>query len=224
MTERTASRAEPRTPWTRDTVLRAAVDLADERGIESLSMRRLGQHLGGGAMSLYNHVADKEDLLDGMIDIVVGEIGPPAATDGWKAAMRQRALSIRTVLRRHRWAIGLIESRTSPGTATLRHHDAVLGCLRAAGFSVELAGHAYAVLDAYVYGFALSDRSLPFDTPEETSTLAQTMLAQFPVDEFPHLAELMVDHVMQPGYDYGHEYEYGLDLVLDGLERARDAA
>jgi AcrR family transcriptional regulator len=215
--------AEPRPPWTRERVLRAAIDLADDGGIESLSMRRLGQELGGAAMSLYNHVANKEDLLDGMIDAVFSEIESPSDEDSWKSAMRHRAISIRAILSRHPWAVGLMESRTSPGPATLRHHDAVIGCLRGAGFSVELTAHAFSALDSYIYGFALQERSLPFHTPEETSALAQALLAQFPVDDYPHLAELTVKHVLQPGYDYGNEYEFGLDLILDGLERTREA-
>jgi AcrR family transcriptional regulator len=197
--------------------------LADARGIESLSMRKLSQELGGGAMSLYNHVANKDDLLDAMIDAVFSEIEPLCAADGWKTAMRQRAISTRIVLLRHRWAIGLMETRTSPGPATLRHHDAVLGCLRGAGFSVELAAHAFSALDSYIYGFAMQEQGLPFETPEQTAELAQAMLSQFPVDEYPHLAELMVKHVMRPGYDYGKEYEFGLDLILDGLDSARDS-
>ena len=134
----------PRIPLSRDRVLRAAVTFADENGIETLSMRKLGQVVGVEAMSLYNHIANKEDLLDGMINLVFAEIELPSAAEGWKRAMRQRAISVRTVLARHRWAIGLMESRTSPGPATLRHHDAVLGCLRNAGFSLEQAAHAYA--------------------------------------------------------------------------------
>ena len=210
----------PRIPLSRDRVLRAAAAFADENGIESLSMRKLAQTVGVEAMSLYNHVASKEDLLDGMIDLVFSEIELPSAAGGWKRAMRQRAISVRTALSRHRWAIGLMESRISPGPATLRHHDAVLGCLRDAGFSLELAAHAYAALDSYIYGFALQERGLPFDTPQETAALAQVMLARFPVDEYPHLAEFTFEHVMQPGYDFGNEYEFGLDLILDGLERA----
>jgi len=214
----------PRIPLSRDRVLRAAAAFADENGIETLSMRKLAQAVGVEAMSLYNHVANKEDLLDGMIDLVFGEIELPSMEEGWKKAMRQRAISVRTVLARHRWAIGLMESRTSPGPATLRHHDGVLGCLREAGFSLELAAHAYAALDSYIYGFALQERGLPFDTPQETAALAQVMLARFPADQYPHLAEFTFEHVMQPGYDYGDEYEFGLDLILDGLERAHRTA
>ena len=169
-------------------------------------------------MSLYNHVSNKDDLLDGMIDTVFSEIDLPAE-EHWKTAMRKRAISIRTVMTRHPWAIGLMESRRTPGPATLRHHDAVIGCLRDAGFSLPLAAHAFAALDSYIYGFALQERSLAFGTPEETTELAKTFLLHFPVKEYPRLAELTIDHVLQPGYDYGDEYEFGLDLILDGLEK-----
>jgi Tetracyclin repressor-like, C-terminal domain len=135
------------------------------------------------------------------------------------STMRQRAISIRTVMTRHPWAIGLMESRRTPGPATLRHHDAVIGCLRDAGFSIQLAAHAFATLDSYIYGFALQERSLAFGTPEETSKLAKAFLLQFPTKDYPHLAELTIEHVLQPGYDYGDEYKFGLDLILDGLEK-----
>jgi AcrR family transcriptional regulator len=208
-----------RQPWTRRRVLRAAIDLADKGGIEAVSMRRLSQELGGAPMSLYNHVANKEDLLDGMIDAVFSEIELPSDEDSWKTAMRQRAISIRGILSRHPWAIGLMDSRTSPGPATLRHHDAVIRCLRDAGFSIELAAHAFSALDSYIYGFALQERNLPFPSPEQTAERAHAMLTQFPADSYPHLAELTTEFVLQPGYDYGNEYEYGLDLILDGLEK-----
>lgn len=210
-------RAEPRRPWTRAQLVRAAVDLADEGGIESLSMRKLSQHLGGAPMSLYNHVSNKDDLLDGMTDLLFSEIELPV-DEHWTTTMRQRAISIRTVMTRHPWAIGLMESRKTPGPATLRHHDTVIGCLRKAGFSIQLAAHAFAALDSYIYGFALQERSLAFGTPEETSDLATAFLLQFPTKDYPHLAELTTEHVLQPGYDYGHEYEFGLNLILDGLE------
>jgi AcrR family transcriptional regulator len=214
----------PRIPLSRDRVLRAAAAFADQNGIQTLSMRKLAHAVGVEAMSLYNHIASKEDLLDGMIDLVFAEIELPSAAEGWRRAMRQRAMSVRTVLARHRWAIGLMESRTSPGPATLRHHDAVLGCLREAGFSLELAAHAYSALDSYIYGFTLQERGLPFDTPQQSAALAQVMLARFPAGQYPHLAEFMFGHVLQPGYDYGDEYEFGLDLILDGLERAHRTA
>lgn len=211
----------PRPPLSRERVLRAAIALADATGIESLSMRRLGQQVGVEAMSLYNHVTNKEDLLDGMIDLVFAEIELPSCDDGWKPAMRRRALSVRTVLSHHGWAIGLMDSRSVPGPATLRHHDAVIGCLRGAGFSVELVAHAFSALDSYIYGFALQERSLPFHTPEETSKVAQEIMAKFPTGEYPHLTELTIQYVLQPGYDFGNEYERGLDLILDGLEAAQ---
>jgi AcrR family transcriptional regulator len=213
-----------RAPLNPERVLRAAVAFADASGIASLSMRKLGEALGVEAMSLYNHVANKDELLDGMVDVVFGEIELPTPTTDWKTAMRQRAISAREVLARHRWAIGLMESRSSPGPATLRHHDAVIGSLREGGFSVEMAAHAFSVLDSYIYGFALQEASLPFETGEETAALAEEIMASFPSDEYPHLTELTVDYVLQPGYDYGNEHEFGLDLILDGLERARDAA
>jgi hypothetical protein len=156
-----------------------------------------------------------------MIDLVFAEVQVPSGDIDWKSAMRQRAISMREVLARHRWAIGLMESRSAPGPATLRHHDTVIGVLRKAGFSVALTAHAYSALDSYIYGFALQERSLPFDTAEETAEMAQAILAHFPADDYPHLAELTVQHVLQPGYDYGNEYLFGLDLILDGLEQAR---
>ena len=213
-----------RTPLTRERVLLAAVAFADEHGIESLSMRKLGESLGVEAMSLYNHVANKDELLDGMVDIVFGDIGLPSGADGWKAAMRYRAISARAVLSRHRWAIGLLESRSSPGPATLRHHDGVIGTLRAAGFSVEMAAHAFALLDSYIYGFALQEASLPFDTAEETTELAAQIMGDFSPGQYPHLTELAVEHVLRPGYAFANEYQFGLDLILDGLDRARNAA
>ena len=204
----------------RDRVLHAAVGFADNSGIGSLTMRKLGEALGVEAMSLYNHVANKAELLDGMVDLVFGEIDLPEGVD-WKAAMRERAISVRRALGRHPWAIGLMESRSSPGPATLRHHDRVLGILRGGGFSVALAAHAFSVLDSYIYGFALNEASLPFHTADETAEVAQAIFASLPADAYPHLTELTVERVLKPGYDYGDEYEFGLDLILDGLDRAR---
>ena len=218
MRSTTRSAADARPPLNRERVLRAALAYADENGIGSLTMRKLGQALGVEAMSLYHHVSSKDDLIDGMIDLVFAEIELPTDGSDWRVAMRERAVSARRALSRHRWAIGLMESRSSPGPATLRHHDQVLGCLRRAGFSVEGAAHAYSMLDSYIYGFALQEASLPFDTGKGTAELAQLIMAQFPADAYPHLAEFMVEHVLQPGYQYGAEYEFGLDLILDGLE------
>ena len=212
--------AAERTPLSRDRILAAAVAFADERGIDTLSMRKLGEALSVEAMSLYNHVANKDELLDGMVDVVFGEVGLPAGDVDWKVAMRRRAVSARQVLAHHRWAIGLMESRTSPGPATLRHHDAVIGCLRAAGFSVEMAAHAFSLLDSYIYGFALQEASIPFDTAEQTAEVAELILSRMQADQYPHLTELAVEHVLKPGYAYGDEFEFGLELILDGLERA----
>ncbi len=211
--------AMPRLPLSRERVLGAAVAFADENGIASLSMRKLGEALGVEAMSLYNHVANKDQLLDGMVDLVFGEIDLPGGGADWKMAMRERAESARQALRRHPWAIALMSTRTSPGPATLRHHNGVIGSLREAGFSIEMAAHAFSALDSYIYGFALQEATLPIgETEEETIEVAQMMMAQVPADVYPHLTEFTVEHVLQPGYDYGDEFGFGLGLILDGLE------
>ena len=212
--------ATTRTPLNRQRVLDAAVALADRDGVGALSMRKLAQELGVEAMSLYHHVVNKDAILDGIVDVVFAEIELPAAEAGWREAMRRRAISVREALRRHPWATGLMESRPTPGPANLRHHDAVLGVLRGAGFPLELAAHAYALLDSYIYGFALQESSLPFQTPEETAEVARSIMAEYAAADYPHLTEIAVDHVLQPGYDFGNEYLFGLDLILDGLERA----
>ncbi|MDQ1585463.1 MAG: hypothetical protein QOJ90_94 [Actinomycetota bacterium] len=218
-----AASAAPRARLSRDRVVRGAVAFADANGIEPLTMRQLAEEVDAKPMSLYNHVANKEDLIDGMIDLVFSEIELPSAGVGWKDAMRQRAVAVRSALTRHRWAVGLMESRSAPGPATLRHHDAVIGCLRSAGFTMALTAHAYAALDSYIYGFALQERGLPFDKGVETSLLAHAFLAHFPAADFPHLAAFTVEHVLQPDYDFGAEYAFGLELMLDGLERAARA-
>jgi AcrR family transcriptional regulator len=211
-----------RIPLWRDRVLRTALAHADEAGLEGFTMRRLAQVLDVAPMSLYRHVANKDDLVDGMIDLVFAEIELPAAGVDWKAWMRQRAISVRAALNRHPWAIGLMESRRRPGPATLRHHDAVIGRLRGAGFSIEMAAHAYSLMDAYIYGFTMNQASMPSDPGMDTSELAAVMVEQFPAEVYPHLAEFTFKHVMRPGYDYGDEFEYGLDLILDGLEEASE--
>jgi AcrR family transcriptional regulator len=224
MATQTDRGAERRPHLTRERVLRAAIDLADQDGIAALSMRTVAQELGVKAMSLYNHVANKEDMVDGMVDVVFGEIGLPPRGADWKTAMRRRAISAREVLARHPWAIGLMESRSRPGPATLQHHDAVIGCLREAGFSIAMTAHAYSLLDSYTYGFALQQARLPIKTAEVVIEVAENTLRRFAVHEYPHLTELTVEHVLQPGYDYADELEFGLDLILDGLERVRDTA
>ena len=215
-------RAERRAPLSRERVLRAAIVLADRSGIESLTMRKLGQELGVEAMSLYNHVANKDDILDGIVDLVFSEIDLPSNETAWKTAMRRRAISAREALLRHPWAVGLMESRVTPGIATLQHHDSVIGSLREAGFSIETAAHAYSLMDSYIYGFALQQLTLVYNTSEHAGEVAQAFLRQFRADEYPHLAEMVTEHAMKPSYDYAKEFEFGLDLILDGIERFRD--
>jgi AcrR family transcriptional regulator len=214
------SRAEPRNRLSRERVLQAALAHADAGGLEALTMRRLAEVLGVAPMALYRHVANREDLIDGLIDLVFGEVDLPAAAADWRRAMRQRALSLRDVLLRHRWAIGLMESRTNPGPASLRHHDAVIGSLRAGSFDMAMAAHAYSLLDAYIYGFALTKMSLPFDDTSDIADVAEEMLEPFPEGAYPNLLAFITEHAMQPGYDFADEFEYGLDLILDALERA----
>jgi AcrR family transcriptional regulator len=219
MRTRTTTPTRHRVPLTRERVLNTAMKLADQGGLESLSMRKLGQALGVEAMALYYHFANKERVLDGIVDLAFGEIELPAIGADWKTAMRRRAISVRDALLRHRWAIGLMESRTNPGSANLRHHDAVIGCLRAAGFDMAMAAHAYSLLDSYIYGFALTKMNLPFDTTTDIAEMAESMLEPFPLGEYPNLADFITGHAMKPGYDYADEFEYGLDVILDGLDR-----
>jgi len=204
-------------PLSRERVLRAAVELADAGGIASLTIRSLADKLDVKPMSVYHHVANKDVILDGIVDQVFTEIDLPEATGDWREQMRRRADSARRALRRHSWAIALMESRSTPGAATLRHHDAVLGCLRAAGFSVEQTAHAYALLDSYIYGFALQEAALPFDATNTASTVAEAIVEHFPAGAYPHLVEMAAEHITKPGYDFGDEFGFGLDLILDGL-------
>jgi AcrR family transcriptional regulator len=200
-------------PLDREQVLKTALGIADAEGLAAVTMRRLGKELGVEAMSLYHHVANKPALLDGMVDAVFAQVDPPAGAY-WKAALRRHYASLRAVLRAHAWAIPLLESRSSPGLATLGRHDAVLGVLRGAGFTIPLVAHAIAALDAYVYGFAVQEASLP---PIETPEVAERIAAGFDEAAFPHLVELAREHVMRPGYSFAAEFDWGLDLVLDGI-------
>jgi AcrR family transcriptional regulator len=202
-------------------VLQTAVAFADRHGLESLSMRKLADELGAGAMSLYHYVPNKEQLLDGMIDIVFGEIEPPSLELPWRTAMRRRAVSTRAALNRHRWAVGLMEGRSNPGLAGIRIREAILGCLREAGFSIEMTIQAYSVQDAYIYGFALQERSLPFESAEESTEVAEATTRDVAdlAEHFPYLAEVVAGHVAKVGYDFTAAFEYGLDLILDGLEK-----
>jgi AcrR family transcriptional regulator len=209
----------PRPALSRERVLRGAVTVADAGGIARLTIRSLAEELGVKPMSVYHHVANKDEILDGIVDLVFNEIELPPADGDWRSAMRRRADSARRALKRHPWAIGLMESRTAPGPATLRHHDAVIGALRAGGFSVEMTAHAYALLDSYIYGFALQEASLPFKGPETVPDVAEPMMRQFPAGEYPHLVEMATEFILQPGYDFGNEFEFGLNLIFDALTR-----
>ena len=196
------------------------MDLADEVGAASLTMRKLADKLGVEAMSLYYHVANKDAILDGLLDAIYDEIELPSPGEPWKTAMRDRAISAREVVLRHQWAVSLMDSQSNPGPPTIRHHNAVLGALRSDGFSIPMAAHAFSVIDAYVYGFVMQEEALPFDTEEELKMLADMMLQQFPEKDYPYFAELVTKHALKPGYSYKDEFEFGLDLILDGLEKA----
>lgn len=220
MAEKTRTKGSSRVPLSRQRALSTAVALADADGLGSLTMRRLAQELGIEAMSLYHHVANKDDILDGMVDLVFSEIELPSEGTEWKTAMRQRARSARAAMTRHPWAISIMGSRSSPGPATLRHHDAVLGSCRAAGFSVQMAAHAFSLIDSYIYGFVLQEVNLPFDDTDDLEEVVESMMLPFSADDYPHLVELTAEYILKPGYSYGDEFEYGLDLVLDSLEAA----
>ncbi len=214
----------PRTrkPLDRDKVLNKAIKLADSGGLGSLSMRKLAKELGVEAMSLYNHVANKEDMLDGMVDIVFSEIDFPSPGEAdWKTAMRRRAISVREALGRHPWAVGLMENR-NPGPANLRHHNDVMGCLREGGFSFRAAVHAYSVLDAYTYGFALQEQNLPFDDAEGLRAVMDRRRQKIPeMQAYPYLIEIAAK-LDKDAYDYATEFKVGLELILDGLEGLRN--
>jgi AcrR family transcriptional regulator len=212
-------RPDGRQPLSRDSILKAALDLADRNGLDGLTMRKLGEALGVEAMSLYNYFANKDELLAALIDVVFSEIEVPRRGD-WKSAMRRRASSALAALARHRWAVGLMESSMRPGPANLGHHEAVLKRLREAGFSVAMTAHAYSALDSYTYGFAQQQIGLPFDTGEQAGEVAEQILGQNVAASYPYLAEIATQHVMKPGYSYAKEFEFGLDLILDGLSAA----
>lgn len=219
MTEK--STKTPRPPLSRDLVLRAGIDLADREGLDAVTMRRLGTELGYEAMSLYKHVANKEEILLGMVEEVIGEIEIPLEGSDWREAMRRRAMSARAVLARHPWAIGLMEAGPRTGPVTLRYLNAILGNLRAAGFSFEQAAHAFWLLDGYVYGQVVQESSLPFSTSQEMTENAAAALDQSTMDDYPHLVA-MYEHAQTFSYSIDGEFEFGLELILDGLERHRD--
>lgn len=210
-----------RPPLHREDILRTAVELADAGGRSEITMRKVAAALGVEAMSLYHHVANKTDLLDGMIDLVFREIDAPSPDGDWKAELRRRAISTRDALRRHRWAVGEMEGRTTIGPSSMRVHDAVLGCLLGAGFSEEMTVHAMSVQDAYIYGFALQETDMSSETPEDFAREAQRQMTEYRdlLDQYPHLRQVVGGHVAEVGYDYEVEFLFGLDLILDGIER-----
>lgn len=201
----------------RDRIISAAATVADDGGLAAVSMRKVAEELGVQAMSLYHHVASKEEILDGLADWIFTQIHLPKIDAPWRIAMTDRALSARSVLFRHGWGLGLIESRRNPGPAVLTHHDAVLGCLLTNGFSMRLASHAFSVLDAYVFGFVVTELSLPFSPDEGVAEFAQDL--ELPFDEYPHMARMLTELVFTEQYDFAAEFPYGLDLILDQLEQ-----
>jgi AcrR family transcriptional regulator len=194
------------------------VDVADREGLDALTMRRLGAELGVEAMSLYKHVANKDGILDGIVELVVAEIDIPSSRAGWKEAMRRRAISARQVLCRHSWAIGLLEARGSTGPAVRRYLNAILGNLRSAGFSIENAVHAFWLLDCYVYGHVIQETSMSLSTSEEMAESAESVPEQIPTNEYSHLVEIE-ERALRSEYSFDREFEFGLDLILDALER-----
>ncbi|MDH4111711.1 MAG: TetR/AcrR family transcriptional regulator [Actinomycetota bacterium] len=208
----------PRPPLTKGRVLQAAVDLCDRDGLGALTMRRLGTELGVEAMSLYKHVTNKEEILDGIVEVVVGEIAIPSAGSDWKQAMRRRARSAREVLSRHSWAIGLLEARGSTGPSALRYLDTILGNLRSAGFSIEHAAHAFWLLDCYVYGQVIQETAMRLSTSKEMTEPAGSTREPSTTNGFPHLAEVE-EHARKSGFTFDGEFEFGLDLILDALDR-----
>jgi AcrR family transcriptional regulator len=223
MARERAPAEQPRVPLSRDRVLRAAIALADDGGIESLSMRRLGQVLGVEAMSLYNHVANKDDILDGMVDFVADEFELPSPGIDWKAAMRKTAISAHEALLRHPWAANLMLSGASVSPARLRYMDSILGGLRGAGFSAAMTDHAYHALDSHIMGFTLWVVSMDLGSDDDLAVMATAFLRELPRDDLPHLAEHVEQHLKERSPDDPTEFEFGLDLILDGLERIRDS-
>jgi AcrR family transcriptional regulator len=207
---------QKRAPLTRDRVLRAALELADEGGTAALTMQRIGRRLGVEAMSLYRHVRNKDDILDGIVDLVFAEVELPADRSSWRTVLRARSISVRAALRRHPWAITLMESRMAPGSANLRSHEDTLTVLLDAGCSAVMATHAYNLVDSYVLGFALQEVNFPFSNAEELSAVVGELLAQVPADAYPSLARVGSE-LLASGFDYADEFEFGLDLILDAI-------
>jgi AcrR family transcriptional regulator len=208
----------------RDHVLEGAVALADDIGIEALTIRKLANALGTKPMTIYYYVSSKEEIVDGMVERVFAEIEKPSTEGDWLAALRQRCISARAVLNRHRWAAPLMESRTAPGPENLGHHEAVLACLRRGGLSWQMTAHAYAILDAFIYGYSLQEATLPQQVEGEFVEAARDISAEFDPEKYPNLVGFTVEHVLQPGYEFGNSFEFGLDLILDALARSADDA
>jgi AcrR family transcriptional regulator len=213
MTGGTAERVQ----LSRDRVLAGAIRVADTGGIGGLTIRTLAQELGVKPMSVYHYVANKDEIIDGIVDLVYGEIDLPVPGGDWRSEMRRRANSARRVLAQHPWATPLLQSRLHPGPSTLRHHNAFIATLRASGFSMELTAHAFALVDSYVFGFALSENALPIHGPVSVADTAASMMEFFDAAAYPFLLEFTMEHVMRPDYDFGAEFDFGLDLILDGL-------
>lgn len=220
VTAKRTRKPKKRAPLSKDRVLHTAAALADKIGIVALSMRRLGQELGVEAMSLYKHVANREDILDGIVDLVVREIEVPTIGGDWQAAMRRRATSAYAVLLRHPWVTMLLVSRANVGPAMLRYVDATIGCLREAGFSYALADHAWNAIDNHVYGFTLQQLNFPFQ-PDEYAAAAAGFLPQLPAGKYPYL-RAMSEQVIAGLHSGRHDFEFGLELILAGLEKLRE--
>lgn len=210
----------PRRPLSRERIVAAAAEVADGAGLGGVSMRSVGKQLGVEAMSLYHHIAGKDALLDALADWFFALIDLDCLDAPWRAAMRDRAGSLREVAAAHPWALGLVESRRAPGEALLRHHDAVLGCLRAAGFPVELAAHAFSAIDSYVYGFVLTELNLPFEEGEDAADFVAQL--ELVAERYPHLVEMVTAQAAGRHYSYAEEFGYGLELILDGLAERLD--
>jgi AcrR family transcriptional regulator len=216
------AKTEPRPPLSRDRILQAALELVDEGGIESLTMRKLGQTLGFEAMSLYNHVANKDDVIDGILDLVLGETEPPSPAGDWDAAIRTSALSVHDALRRHPWSCALLISPGHVRPARLRYMDVLLGRLREAGFSAEATYHAYHVLDGHIFGFSLWETSHTY-TSEEVSNFVERFAQAIPADTYPYLHEHAQQHFSDGPHREGSAFELGLDLIVVGLKKIHDA-
>ncbi|MCL1593780.1 MAG: TetR/AcrR family transcriptional regulator [Actinomycetia bacterium] len=203
-----------------DRIVEGALLLADDVGMDAFTIRRLASALGVGPMTIYHYFPNKEAIIDAMVDAVYAQIALPPTDQEWTDAIRVRCISAREALNRHPWAPPYMVSRTSPGPATLGHHDALLGCLRRGGLSLQMTAHAYAILDSFLHGFALEEASLPASGGEEVQEIAEEMTAAFDVERYPSLVEFATGHVMRPGYNFSASFEFGLNLIIDGLDSA----